>query len=140
LPALYQAEQAALSHCTMVAQRLELGRCSVSLLEVACHADAALEDLPMLAERRNISLTRVGLAIGRLGTSLRTFMVDVVLDTLGNYRTTLEDMRRGLDVAGRLKVAADSAGDDVLAGWCALYVAQRGPMIDRITRELAAAA
>lgn len=136
LATLAAHEEDARRHCTTVARRLELGRAAVLLLEIACHADAALSDLPELAASREVPAGGAAQAITRWAHALCDWISDAVHEPRSAYRATLAAMLRGVRIAERLAAEASARGDDVLAEWCEAWVSQRAPLLARLAQQI----
>ncbi len=139
LAILFQAEDALRRRCAIVASRLELGASSMVLLAVACHADAALDDLDTLAAARGVVLDTPSTVIHNWLASLLHWTGDLLSpSTRRGYRALLAEMRRDMAIGVSLRRACLESGDRTTADWCALWTEQREGLADRLAATLAA--
>ena len=138
LAVLFQAEDALRRRCAIVASRLELSASALVLLEVACHADAALEDLGTLAEARGIVLDTLPSLIRHWLVGFASWAVDLWPSSASRgYRALLAEMRRDVFLAASLHRECLESGDRRAADWCALWTAQRQGLVNRLATTLA---
>jgi hypothetical protein len=138
LAVFFQAEDALRRRCAMVASRLELSASALVLLEVVCHADAALDDLALLAESQ-------GLVLDTFPTHLRVWAAGAIQwatdlwpsSATRGYRALLVEMRRHVPMATSLRRASLESGDRRMADWCAIWTEQREGLADRLAVSLA---
>jgi hypothetical protein len=140
LTVLFQAEDAMRRRCAAVAARLELASSALVLLEIVCHADAALDDLDGLAMAR-------GIVLETMTSRLRTWLAAVVGWVGGlwptaathGYSAVLLEMRRNVAIGSAMRRSALSAGDKRMADWCAMWTEQRTRLAHRLAATLAEA-
>lgn len=138
LAILFQSEDALRRRCAIVASRLELSASALVLLEVACHADAALEDLDGLAEARGVVLDTLPSLIRLWLAGVVNWAVDLWPASASHgYRALLADMRRDVFIAASLRRESLESGDRRAADWCALWTQQREGLANRLADTLA---
>lgn len=139
LPELFLTEESAQRQCATVVRRLDFALPSLPLLEVVNHADAALDDLRGLAELRGVRLGNLANAVAAFVASVGRAVSAALFEPYVGYARAVDEMRRGVALGRRLRDAAVSRGDGVLAEWCTLWLGQRSPMVGRIEQQLASA-
>ena len=107
---LFQTETSAARHCRREAERLGDTGPARALLAVADHADAVLKELPAIAERNDMPVSKGGRMTGALFSQLRDKMFDMLIDSDRSYRGTLLGCRHGLDVVRTLQQLARCNG------------------------------
>lgn len=138
LALLFDAEDSMRKRCAVVASRLELAPSALVLLEVACHADAALDDIDTLASARGVALdTAASRAQAWIGSVARWVTNLWPASALREYVALLVEMRRVLAIGGSLRAASAAAGDTRMADWCALWTEQRALLANRLEATLA---
>lgn len=138
LAVLFQAEDALRRRCAIVASRLELRASALVLLQVACHADAALEDLGNLAAARGVVLDTVPSQIRVWMAGLVNWAFDLWPSRASRgYCAVLAEMRRHVFIAASLRRESLESGDGRAADWCALWTEQRQGLADRLAATLA---
>lgn len=137
LAVFFQAEDALRRRCAMVASRLELSASALVLLEVVCHADAALDDLVLLAEARGVVLDTLPIHLRVWAAGARQWAMDLwpSAATRG-YRALLLDIRRHVPIATSLRRLSLESGDRRTADWCAIWTEQRESLADRLAVSL----
>jgi hypothetical protein len=134
---LFRAEDSLRRRCAVVAARLEIAESALLLLEVACHADASLDDLDTLAEARGIALDTLSAKVHGWATSFTDWLSDLWPSAARLvYGEILLAMRRDIALAASLQRAAVGAGDRRVADWCTLWVEQRTGQADRLALAL----
>jgi hypothetical protein len=134
---LFRAEDAIRRRCTLVASRLELAASALVLLEVACHADAALDDLDNLADARGIILETASSRVRAWVSVLFAWLGDLwPASATHGYWDLLEEMRRNLALAKSLRASCVASGDRRMADWCALWTEQRAELANRLSASL----
>ena len=137
LSVLFEAEDAMRRRCAVVASRLELVTSALVLLEVACHADASLDDLDTLADARGVVLETISARV--------RWWVSAVANWVGHlwpasvcreYRAVLDCMRHNLVVAASLRRTCVECGDRRMADWCELWSEQRLHLTTRLEETL----
>lgn len=138
LPVLFQAEGAMRRRCAVVAARLELVSSALVLLEVACHADAALEDLDGLADARGIVLETTSSRLRTWAGSVTGWVGDLwPAAAVSGYSAVLTEMRRNVALATALRRTCLATGDRRMAEWCAMWTEQRTRLAHRLAATLA---
>jgi hypothetical protein len=135
---LFQGEDAVRRRCAMVASRLEIVSSAMVLLEVACHADASLDDLDNLAAARGVVLETITMRV-RSWAAIATTWVGHLwpASAFRDYRAVLDAMRHNLAVAALLGRTCAECGDRRMADWCALWTQQRVGLAARLEATLA---
>ena len=138
LSVLFQGEDAVRRRCAMIASRLEIVSSAMVLLEVACHADASLDDLDSLAAARGVVLETLSTRV-RSWAMVATSWVEHLwpASAFRDYRGVLYAMRQNLAVAARLGRTCSACGDRRMADWCALWTQQRVGLAARLEATLA---
>jgi hypothetical protein len=135
---LFRAEDAIRRRCALVASRLELAASALVLLEVACHADAALDDLDSLANARGIVLETASSRVRAWVAVLFGWIGDLwPASATRGYQELLGEMRRNLALASTLRASCVESGDRRMADWCALWTEQRAELAERLSASLA---
>jgi hypothetical protein len=138
LSVLFHGEDAVRRRCAIVAARLEIVTSAMVLLEVACHADAALDDLDTLAAARGVVLETVSARVWSWAAVAATWAGHLwPSPVFREYRVVLAAMRQNLPVAARLGRTCADCGDRRLADWCALWTEQRLGLAARLEATLA---
>jgi hypothetical protein len=138
LARLHEAEGVIRSRSARIGARLELAASAMVLLQLASHADAALDDLSTFAEAAGVSLFG---GWGWLRAWVRAsvdwiaelFSIGTVAD---RYRGIVVAARREIEMASALRSAALAAGDLRTATWCALWIDQRSRLADGVEASL----
>jgi hypothetical protein len=135
---LYEAETAMRGRAARVGARLELPSSALWLLQLASHADAALDDLGALADGGEGTLPGGASAVRAWARGAAGWFGDLIPpDAAGVYRAIAADMRRDIDLACDLRSEAIARRDLRLAAWCALWIDQRSCLADSLTASLA---
>jgi hypothetical protein len=138
---LFHAEDAIRRRCARVAARLELTASALVLLEVACHADAALADLDDLAGARGIVLDTRTARVRAWVDAVFWWAIGLwPVSAARGYRVLLAGMQRNLALASMLRHACVESNDSRLADWCALWSQQRTTLAQRLAETLDQAA
>lgn len=134
---LFQTEISALRHGRREAERQISGSPPQRALQaVAEHADVALQELPGLAERNALPISRPGQALGRLFSEARDKALDLVISAERSYRGTLLGTRHGVDVVHMLEAVAREAELEELHTWCRRWLERREPLVDAVADAL----
>jgi hypothetical protein len=137
---LYDAEGALRRRCAIVAARLELAASALVLLEVACHADASLDDLDTLAEARGIVLLTPMSRVRAWAHAVVGWVVDLWPASAARvYGAVLAEMRANAAIASSLRRACLASSDARAADWCDLWAEQRAALATRLGAALAEA-
>jgi len=138
LSVLFQGEDAVRRRCAMVASRLEIVASAMVLLEVACHADASLDDLDNLALARGVVLETIAARV-RSWVALAATWVGHLWPSpvFRDYRAMLDALRQNLAVVALLRRTCTECGDRRMADWCALWTEQRLRLVARLEATLA---
>ena len=134
---LFQTETSASRHCRREAARLGDSGPAAALLAVADHADAVLLELPKLAQRNNMPVSRGGALTGELFSQLRDKLFDMLIDSDRSYRGTLLGCRHGIDVVHMLQHLANVVGKADLDAFCAAWLSTRTVLVQRVEDQLA---
>ena len=138
LSVLFQGEDAVRRRCTMVASRLEIVTSAMVLLEVACHADASLDDLDNLALARGVVLETIAARVWSWVAVAATWVGHLwPSPVFRDYRAVLDAMRQNLAIVALLRTTCAECGDRRMADWCALWTAQRIRLAARLEATLA---
>jgi hypothetical protein len=138
LSVLFQGEDAVRRRCAMVASRLEIVASAMVLLEVACHADASLDDLDSLAAARGVVLETLAARVHSWAAVAGTWVGHLwPASAFRDYRAVLDAMRQNLAVAAVLGRTCTACGDRRMADWCALWTEQRLGLASRLEATLA---
>jgi hypothetical protein len=133
---LFQTETSAARHCRREADRLGESEPALALRAVADHADAILSELPGLAERNGMPISKGGKMTGALFSQLRDKMFDMLIDSDRSYRGTLLGCRHGLDVVRMLQHLACEMGKPDLDAFCAAWLNTRTVLVQKVEDEL----
>lgn len=134
---LFQTETSASRHCRREADRLGDTAPAVALRAIAEHADLVLAELPSMAERNGMPISRGGRLTGALFSQLRDKMFDMMIDSDRSYRGTLLGCRHGLDVVRMLKHLAEVMGKSDLDAFCASWLTTRTVLVQQVEDEMA---
>ena len=134
---LFQTEISASRHCRREARRLTGTGPGYALQAVADHADAVVDELPRLATRNGLPVSRGGRLTGALFSQLRDKMFDMLIDSDRSYRGTLLGCRHGLDVVRMLQQVAVHNGLTDLDAFCAAWLNTRAVLVQKVEDELA---
>jgi hypothetical protein len=134
---LFQTETSAARHCTREADRLGNTPPALALRSVASHAEKVLAELPALAERNGMVVSKGGIATGELFSQLRDKLADLFIDSERSYRGTLLGCRHGLDVVRLLLQMAVVLGNEELDSFCAAWLNTRSVLVQQMEDELA---
>jgi len=134
---LVQAERSQYRCSMRQAERLDHVPPSAAARAVAAHSNEALDELLRLAKARGLRLS----SLGQLGTDALAFVRESLVDRVSSneraYRSALLGMRRGIDLAAMLRVAAEDEHDTELAAWCERFVTVRERLVRDALGELA---
>jgi hypothetical protein len=137
---LYQAEGALRRRCAIVAARLELAASAMVLLEVACHADASLDDLDTLADARGIVVLTLTSRVRSWFNAVVGWVVDLwPVSAARVYGAVLVEMQANAALASSLRRACLASSDVRAADWCDLWEEQRAALASRLGAALAEA-
>lgn len=134
---LFQTETSAARHCAREADRLGSTPPALALRAVAEHAQKVLEQLPGLAERNGMVVSKGGKVTGELFSQLRDKLADLLIDSERSYRGTLLGCRHGLDVVRLLLQVAVVLGNDELDNFCTAWLNTRSVLVQQLEDELA---
>ncbi|MET0340346.1 MAG: hypothetical protein ABW252_05060 [Polyangiales bacterium] len=134
---LFQTETSASRHCRREAGRLGDAPPALALRAVADHADAVLRDLPALAQRTGMPVSRGGRLTGELFSQLRDKLFDMMIDSDRSYRGTMLGCRHGIDLMHLLKHLATVQGKLELDQFCEAWLNTRCVLVQRLEDELA---
>ncbi|MFO0576531.1 MAG: hypothetical protein U1A78_21205 [Polyangia bacterium] len=133
---LFQTEQSAALHPEREARRLGTVPPADALRQVAEHARRVLVELPELASRRQLPVSRIGQMMGRMFSHARTWFADHLIQPERSYRGTLLGMRHGVDLVTLIRDSALVEGDAELAEWCARWLLEREPLVEAVAAQL----
>ena len=134
---LFQTETSASRHCRREAARLGDSGPAAALLAVADHADSVLLELPKLAQRNNMPVSRGGVLTGELFSQMRDKLFDMLIDSDRSYRGTLLGCRHGVDVVHTLQHLANVLGKADLDAFCTAWLSTRTVLVQRLEDQLA---
>lgn len=134
---LFQTETSAARHCKREADRLGDTPPALALRAVSQHAEAILRELPALAERNSMVVSKGGMLTGELFSQLRDKMADMLIDSERSYRGTMLGCRHGVDVVRVLQQLADALGNRELDSFCASWLNTRTVLVKKLEDELA---
>ena len=134
---LFQTETSAARHCRREAARLGDAPPAAALRAVADHADAILTELPQLAQRTGMPVSRGGRLTGELFSQLRDKLFDMMIDSDRSYRGTLLGCRHGIDLVRLLGHLARELGKVELDAFCAAWLNTRCVLVQQVEDELA---
>jgi hypothetical protein len=106
------------------------------LRAVVEHARGVLDELPGLAERENLPVSRGGVRTGALFSEIRDKMLDIVMQSERSYRGTLLGMRHGLDVVRMMRAVAETTGKTELRAFCDTWLEKRHGLVLRVEEEM----
>jgi hypothetical protein len=106
------------------------------LRAVADHADVVLGELPALARRNDMPVSKGGRVTGALFSQLRDKMFDMLIDSDRSYRGTLLGCRHGLDVVRTLQQLSKCMGNLELDAFCTGWLNTRIVLVQRLEDEL----
>src|ERR1700712_4769976 len=133
---LFQTEMSASRHCRREAERLGDTGPAQALRAGAGNADTVLSQLPALAKRNDLPVSKAGLLAGNTFSELRDKMFDMLIDSERSYRGTLLGCRHGLDVVRTLGLLAVRLGNLDLDNFCTAWLTTRGVLVERVEEEL----
>lgn len=133
---LFQTETSAVRHSTREANRLGDAPPALALRAVAAHAETILAELPSLAKRNGMIVSKGGAMTGELFSQVRDKVADMLIDSERSYRGTLLGMRHGVDVVRLLEQFAAETGKIDLAQFCAAWLSSRQVLVEKVADEL----
>jgi hypothetical protein len=134
---MFQTETSAVRHGNREANRYDTGAPPAQALRaVAVHAERVLIELPQLAERAGITISKGGVLVGELFSQGRDKLADFLIDRERSYRGTLLGMRHGVDVFRLLNEFADTANNYELRDFTKTWLEERLPLVQRVDDEL----
>jgi hypothetical protein len=137
LSRLARAERATHRRSTLLASRFELASSGVILLQLVCDTGAALDELDGFSEQRDFDLLGMGSRVGAWAAAVVEWLTDLwprsAVDVYGSIASTTLGY---VGIAAQLRLAALRERDYPLADWCALWMAQRVRVADRLTVSL----
>lgn len=133
---LFQTETSAARHSVREADRLGDTPPALALRAVAAHAKDILRDLPGLAKRNGMVVSKGGVLTGELFSQVRDKVADMLIDSERSYRGTLLGMRHGIDVVRSLEQFAEQTGKLDLEAFCAAWLSTRKLLVENVADEL----
>jgi hypothetical protein len=133
---IFQTETSASRHARREADRYENAPPAVALRAVAVHADLILAQLPELAQRNDLIVSKGGMLVGELFSQGRDKLADMLIDSERSYRGTLLGMRHGVDVFRLLHEFADTINNYELRDFAKAWLEERLPLVQRVDEEL----
>ena len=133
---LFQTETSAVRHCTREAERLGETAPAEALRAVAAHAKQVLTELPALAQRNDMIVSKGGMVVGEIFSLTRDKLADMLIDSERSYRGTLLGMRHGVDVMRLLHDFAETTGKSDLSLFCKTWLAMRTPLVQKVDEQL----
>lgn len=134
---LFQTETSAARHCRREADRLGDTAPARALRAVAEHANTVLAQLPELAKRNDMPVSKGGRMTGALFSQLRDKMFDMMIDSDRSYRGTLLGCHHGLDLVRTLRHLACCMGNTELDSFCTDWLNTRTVLVQQVEDELA---
>jgi hypothetical protein len=134
---LFQTETSASLHCRREAKRLAGTPPGQVMLEVSEQAAGVLERLPRLAAEHGLPISRGGMFVGAMFSSLRERVADHLMEAERSYRGTLLGMRHGVDVVLLTRHAARQASLPALEAFCDEWLDNRLPLVTKVEEQLA---
>jgi len=133
---LLQAEHSAELHGRREAKRLADSAPGAALSAIAAHAAGVNADLPQLATREKLPISRASRWTGAALSYARAAVIDRLVEHERSYRTTLLGLRHGIDVVRMLQHVADASGRVELGGFCARWLEQREPLVGKVEQAM----
>ena len=133
---LFQTETSALRHGNREADRLGDSAPARALRAVATHAKGVLTELPGLAQRNDMIISKGGMLTGELFSQVRDKFADMLIDSERSYRGTLLGMQHGLGVVLLLRQTAVVTGKADLGLFCDGWLNTRTVLVDAVAEEL----
>ncbi|AKF03997.1 hypothetical protein [Sandaracinus amylolyticus] len=134
---LFQTERSAEIHPPLEAARLGNSAPARALRAVSSHAASVRPELPELARRRGLPVSRTGKRIGDSFSWVRRHFTDGVMESERSYRATLLGIRHGVDLVKLIRSAAEAADDRDLVSWCTEWLSVREPLVEEVCAQLA---
>jgi len=133
---LFQTETSAVRHSNREADRLGSTPPALALRQVSAHASSILEELPALAERNGMIVSKGGAVVGEMFSQLRDKFADALIDSERSYRGTLLGMQHGLGVVHLLLHFANVNRKSDLEQFCLSWIAARTPLVVAVRDQL----
>ncbi|HEX5656512.1 MAG TPA: hypothetical protein VFX59_04925 [Polyangiales bacterium] len=133
---VFQTETSAARHSRREAERYGDAPPAAALRAVAVHAERVLTELPGIAERNELVVSKGGIFVGELFSQGRDKFADLLIDSERSYRGTLLGMRHGVDVFRLLQEFADVANNYELRDFAKAWLEERLPLVQRVDHEL----
>jgi hypothetical protein len=133
---LFQSERSALVHPRREADRLGSAPPAQAMRAVSEHAGRMGDDLRAVARGSDLGVSRIGVAIGSVLSTMRAMVADRLVDRERSYRATLLGMRHGVDLVKMIQRVADAAGVVELGGFCARWLEERQPLVERVEQAM----
>ncbi len=134
---LFQTETSAERHSSREADRYEPSSPpALALRAVAAHAGRILIELPGLAERAGLTVSKGGVLAGELFSQGRDKLADLFIDRERSYRGTLLGMRHGIDAFRLTNELASSINNYELRDFTKTWLEQRLPLVQAVDEAL----
>lgn len=133
---LFQTEQSAQLHPLREAKRLGDAPPAAALRLISEHATRALAELPGLAEKNALPVSKLGKSIGAFLSNAREFVIDQLVEAERSYRGTLAGVRHGVDLVELIGHVAEAQGNRELADWSAAWLQERKPLVEELVKSL----
>ncbi|MET0285736.1 MAG: hypothetical protein ABW352_14750 [Polyangiales bacterium] len=134
---IFQTETSAVRHGQREAERYDAGAPPAHALRaVSTHAERVLIELPGLAERAGLIISKGGILVGELFSQGRDKLADLLIDRERSYRGTLLGMRHGIDLFRLTQEFADAANNYELRDFAKQWLEERTPLVQRVDEEL----
>jgi hypothetical protein len=133
---LFQTETSAHRHSLREADRLGQTPPARALRNVSEHAKSILAELPALAERNGMIVSKGGMLTGETFSQLRDKLADMLIDSERSYRGTLLGMQHGIGVVRLLQQFAEVNGMSDLDQFCLVWLSTRGTLVQQVEAEL----
>jgi len=132
----FQTETSAVQHCRREALRYGVAPPAAALVAVADHAEEVLKQLPELAKKAHLPVSKFGMATGAFFSEMRDKVVDWLIQSERSYRATLLGIRHGVDLVTSLRAVAQVEGNSALADFCDGWLNKRRPSMQHVQDEL----
>jgi hypothetical protein len=134
---MFQTEMSAARHSKREANRYDDNAPpALALRAVASHAERVLIELPAVAERNDLVISKGGALAGELFSQGRDKLADMLIDRERSYRGTLLGMRHGIDVFRLLHELSSAIHNYELRDFTKSWLEERLPLVQRVDEEL----
>jgi hypothetical protein len=133
---LFQSERSAMKHPRREAERLGDTPPAQALRATAEHAERMEHELRDVAKAHDLSVSRLGVAIGSFFSLVRESVGDRLVDRERSYRGTLLGLRHGVDLMKMIQKVADASGLVELGGFCTRWLDERQALVTRVEQAM----